>query len=683
MGSKVLVTSALPYANGPIHFGHVVGAYLPADVYVRARRMMGHQVLYICGTDEHGVTIVQNAEKAGMDPQTFVDKWHDEIEKTFDGFGIEFDIFSGTSAGRNPFHAPLSREFFLKLHQNGYISDRTVKQLYCGSCKRFLADRYVEGTCPRCGAPGARGDECPSCGAWVDPLELKDPKCKQCGAAPVVKETRHWFLDLPRLAEEKIKEWFRSKAGQWKPNVLTFVENMLSDLKDRPITRDLDWGVPVPLEEAKGKVLYVWFDAPIGYISATMQLFQSRGEPEAWKSWWKDPECELIHFIGKDNIPFHVVVFPSMLYGVKDGYILPANVPANEFYNLEGKKFSTSMGWYIPLDLFFREFPTDAARYALIQSAPETKDSDFTWKGFQARVNNDLADNLGNLAARVLRFVERYMEGKIPAPQAPPSEREKELLALRGKKVEEFTRAILDFKFRRAATVVMELSREGNRIFDDGKPWVTRKNDPSKTATTLWACCETLRTLAFLCAPLMPETGRKIWEMLGLEGTPEEEGFSRAGEEVFREGGGTARPSILFRKIPDETVEAQQKALVQRLLDARGLEPFAPPISFEDFTRLDMRVGEVISAVKHPKADKLLVLEVDLGLEKRTIVTGIAEHYDPKELAGRKVIVLANLPYRKFRGIESQGMVLASTTPDGGVQLLSVDPGAPPGARIS
>ncbi len=511
MGSKVLVTSALPYANGPIHFGHVVGAYLPADVYVRARRMMGHQVLYICGTDEHGVTIVQNAEKAGVAPQAFVDRWHEEIKKTFDGFGIEFDIFSGTSAGRNPFHAALSQEFFLKLHANGYISDRTVKQLYCGSCRRFLADRYVEGTCPRCGAPGARGDECPSCGAWVDPLELKDPKCKQCGAAPVVKETRHWFLDLPRLAEEKIKEWFRSKAGEWKPNVLTFVENMLSDLKDRPITRDLDWGVPVPLEEARGKVLYVWFDAPIGYISATMQLFQARGEPEAWKSWWKDPECELVHFIGKDNIPFHVVVFPSMLYGVKDGYILPANVPANEFYNLEGKKFSTSMGWYIPLDLFFREFPADAARYALIQSAPETKDSDFTWKGFQARVNNDLADNLGNLAARVLRFVERYQDGKIPGPQAPPSEREKELLALRGKKVEEFTRAILEFKFRRAATVVMELSREGNRIFDDGKPWVTRKTDPEKTATTLWVCCETLRTLAFLCAPLMPATGKKIW----------------------------------------------------------------------------------------------------------------------------------------------------------------------------
>ncbi len=683
MASKVLVTSALPYANGPIHFGHVVGAYLPADIYVRARRLFGDEVLYVCGTDEHGVTIVQNAEKAGMDCQEFVAKWRKVIKETFDKFNIQFDIFSGTSKGHNPFHAPLSQDFFKRLYQNGYVSSRTIKQLFCPSCKRFLADRYVEGICPKCGKPGARGDECGACGAWIDPLELKDPKCKQCGGTPEIKETMHWFLDLPKLRKEHIESWFRSKEKEWKPNVKTFVENMLMDLKDRPITRDLEWGVPVPLEEAKGKVLYVWFDAPIGYISATMQLFAESGNPEGWKEWWKNPECELIHFIGKDNIPFHVIVFPSMLYGVKDGYILPANVPANEFYNLEGGKFSTSLGWFIPLDEFFNEYSTDAARYALITGAPETRDTDFTWKGFQTRVNSDLADNLGNLANRVIRFIERYTGGTIPPWKAEPSAEEKDILEKKGAFVEDYKEAILSFQFRRAASVLMRLSKEGNRIFDSGKPWETRKADPDKMSTTISVCADILRTLAFLAYPVMPETGRKMWEMLGLEGKITEKNMEDAKTIAFKNGGRKVTQSILFSKIPDEKIRKEEEALKKRMVEATGVEPLSEEeIPFSEFQKLDIRVGRIISAEKHPKADKLVVMEVDLGIEKRTIVAGIAGDYKPGELVGRNVIVLVNLEKKKLRGILSHGMVLAAVTKDDKSLLLNVDGNPKPGTKV-
>jgi len=682
MAKRVLVTSALPYANGPIHFGHVVGAYLPADIYVRTRRLMGEEVLYVCGTDEHGVTIVQSAAAQGTSCQDSVDRWHRVIKGTFDDFQIEFDIFSGTSAGRNPFHAPLSQHFFSRLKEQGYVNEREVKQLYCTRCELFLADRYVEGTCPKCGHQGARGDECGSCGSWIDALELKDPRCKQCGATPQVRETRHWYLDLPRLQEEKIGAWFKAKAGRWKPNVKLFVENMLKGLKERPITRDLDWGVPLPSSGGKGKVLYVWFDAPIGYISATMQYCADRGRPDEWRRWWQDEETELVHFIGKDNIPFHVVVFPAMLYGVKEGYILPANVPANEFYNLEGGKFSTSGGWFIPLEKFFSEYSSDAARYALISNAPETRDSEFTWRYFQAKVNNDLADNLGNLAARVVRFAERYMEGRIPAREAEPTPAEEELLACRAGQVEAFTAAVLAFDFRRAANLIMDLSRRANRVFDAGRPWQSRKEEPARAATTISICAEALRTLAFLCTPVMPRTGAGIWRMLGLPGSPAEAGFTAAATEAFTRGGKEVEAAILFQKIPDERIEAEEAAMQERMRQAAGVEPLKEEIGFDDFARLDLRVGQILGASAHPKADRLLVLQVDIGLEERTILAGVAGQFEPEELVGRKIVVAANLAPKKLRGIESRGMLLAATPAEG--ELFLLDPGAdmPPGTVI-
>jgi methionyl-tRNA synthetase len=512
--TRYLVTSALPYANGPVHFGHVIGAYLPADVYVRTLRMRGEEVCFVSGTDEHGVAITLNAEKAGVEYPEYVAKWHADIKRTFDRFQIEFDVFSGTSTC--PHHAEFSRHFFRRLEGAGYLIKQESEQLYCREDQKFLADRYVIGTCDRCGEPEARGDECPACGAWLDPLQLLEPRCKVCGATPEKRRTTHWYLDLPRLRDDHIGEWFREHP--WKANVKAWIERMLEDLQPRPITRDLEWGVPVPEEIAgdeKGKALYVWFDAPIGYISFTREHFEKEGDPEGWKRFWHDEDVRLVHFIGKDNIPFHSLIFPSMLWGIGEDYVLPWKIPAMEFYNLQGAKFSTSEERTIPLDDFFERFDADAARFYLLSSAPENADSEWRWEQFQICVNTSLADTIGNLVTRVLRFAAKHFDGKVP-PLSPEhlEEMDRAILEECGE-IADPHEQILDTRFRRAAETLVANATVANVFIDRMAPWALRKNDPERAASVLNTACEWISWLARWMVPFMPGKAQLLWEMIG------------------------------------------------------------------------------------------------------------------------------------------------------------------------
>ncbi|MEM7517053.1 MAG: methionine--tRNA ligase, partial [Planctomycetota bacterium] len=524
--SRTLVTSALNYANGPIHFGHVIGAYLPADVYTRTLRQCGEEVLFVCGTDEYGVAITLGAEADGVPYEDYVARWHDEIAATYDRLGIRFDIFSGTSTC--PQHAEFSTDFFRKLNGNGYLIKQTSEQLYSPTEERFLADRYVTGICPKCGYHEARGDECPRCGNWLDPLELGEPRSKVSGESLEKRSTTHWYLDLPKLRDKYVGAWFESKS--WKPNVDAFVRQQLEDIRPRPITRDLSWGIPVPEEIAgdeEGKVLYVWFDAPIGYVSMTAELFAERGDPDGWKAWWKSEDTKLVHFIGKDNIPFHCVVFPSMLFGVEDDYVRPWQVPANEFYNLQGDKFSTSKGWTIPLTEFFEKYDPEITRFHLLASAPETADSEWRWEDFQKSAN-ELADKIGNLATRVLRFVDKHFEGKIP-PMADAHRAEYDTLLLTqcgdfGDPAEH----VREFKFRRAAEQLLANATVGNVFVDQTAPWGLRKTDPERCASALRQCCEWIAKIARWSAPFMPGKAQALWEMVGGEGDVAQHGWPEA-----------------------------------------------------------------------------------------------------------------------------------------------------------
>lgn len=681
--TRYLVTSALPYANGPIHFGHVVGAYLPADIYVRYLRMKGEKVMFVCGTDEHGVAITINAEQAKTPYKEFVDRWHGEIKKTFDRFGIEFDIFSGTA--RNPLHANLSQHFFRRLHKNGYVFTQTIKQLYCLKDQMFLADRYLEGICPYCGAPDARGDECKKCGQWIDALQLKEPRCKTCGTTPEVRETMHWYLDLPKLYRDGVGKWFEDNPA-WKSNVKSFVANMLKDLQPRPITRDLRWGVPVPqdFEGGDGKVLYVWFDAPIGYVSNTALLCEEH--PEKWGTtadWWQSPDTRLIHFIGKDNIPFHCVVFPSMLFGAKEGYCLPWNVPANEFYNLQGRKFSTSGGWFLDMDDFFSKYSADAARYSLIANGPETADSEFTWEEFQRRNNGELADTIGNLASRLLKFVEQKFQGAIPSAEPDPTIRAAQENATR-----EMGKAFENFQFRKACQELDALARFGNQAFDTAKPWASVKSNPDQCAKDLGQLYELLWSIAVLSHPILPTASTKLAEMMGLSvdwKTIRWEDAAKPSPRTKLQKLG--KIDVLFPKIEDKQIEEEIRLLHAR---AEGKEKMTEIpttsnekifASYEDFQKIELRVGKVLSAAPVPKANKLLHLEVDLGSEKRQILSGIAQQYTPESLIGKSVIVVANLAPKKMMGIESQGMILAGTGPEGPV-LVFPEKEIPPGSIV-
>lgn len=711
MPERLIVTSALPYANGPIHFGHLVGAYLPADVYVRFRRMLGDDVHYVCGTDEHGVAITLKAEQAGEDYESYVDRWHEAIKAKLDGLGIEFDIFTGTSHHRNPFHRELSQQFFTDLAANGYLLERTEEQFYSPTTERFLPDRYVVGTCYLCDYDQARGDECPNCGKYLDAKKLINPRSSLDGSEPVLKETRHWYLDLAKSRDTWLREWFESKREQWKPNVQNFVRSDLAELRERPITRDLPWGVPVPLPDTDGKVLYVWFDAPIGYLSISRQFFEQQGRPEGFEELWKAPDTKLYHFIGKDNITFHVVVFPTMLHGTARGWALPENVPANEFFNLQGNKFNTSAGWLIPEDSCVKDVPVDALRYALCTMMPETADSEWTWEEFQSRVNNDLADNLGNFVSRTLRFVERFFDGVVPAAtglDAPDDE----LLAHAKACGAEFQEHLHAFRFRRACQTLMALGSHSNRYYDAQEPWKRVKSDAERprAATTMRLCVEMIHSLAILCRPILPATSKTLLAALGVD---EPRGFEDVGRVALPEGEVAGLPlsgalpkftddkgkekTALFRKIGDRAIAAELERLREmaatagsgtdsgtgRDADASSThEPLADGIEFDDFVKVDLRAGTVLAAEKHPKADRLLVLTVDLGFEQRTVVAGIAASYAPEDLVGSRVAVVANLAPRKLRGITSQGMILATDDAEGLPRLVRPDDATPNGARV-
>ena len=565
--TRYLVTSALPYANGPIHFGHVIGAYLPADVYVRTLRMQGEEALYVCGTDEHGVAITIGAERDGTPYAEYVARWRAEIKRTFDRLGLEFDVWSGTSI--SPFHVELSQDFFRRIDHNGFLVQRETEQLYCTTDKMFLADRYVTGTCPSCGFEGARGDECPRCAKWLNPLDFADPRCKVCGTTPERRRTTHWYLDLPKVRDEFLGNWIATH--EWKPNVGTFVANQMKEIEPRPITRDMSWGVPLPADTAgniAGKVLYVWFDAPIGYVSFTREWAVQKGAPEDWKRWWQDADTRLVHFIGKDNIPFHCVVFPAMLYATKAGYVLPWQVPANEFYNLQGRKFSTSGGWTIPLEEFFAKFDAQATRFYLLASAPETKDSEFNWKDFQSCNNAQLADAIGNLVTRVLKFVDKHYAGHIPAC-APDHEAELDrvLLAECGS-FGDPGESIRAFRFRRAAEQLIENARVANVFVDRSAPWSLQKTDPARAASVLSTCAEWIGYVARWMAPFMPEKAQAIWTMLGQTDLVTARGWPStpvAGQ--WRLGLAGSKLGVvagLFPKIDDTTVAAELAALEER-----------------------------------------------------------------------------------------------------------------------
>ena len=689
---RILVTSALPYANGPIHLGHLAGAYLPADIYVRYSRMMRRDVLFICGTDEHGVAITIAAEKAGKSPKEFVDYYWAHMNETFRRAGISFDIFSRTT---EPLHYPLAQEFFLTMHKKGLLVEKTVQQLYCLIDKRFLADRYVEGTCPHCGAPGARGDQCETCGKWIEQTQLINPRCIVCGNVPEIRETRHWFLPLGRF-QEQIKSWLDTKK-HWRENVLNFCYGWFKEgLEDRAITRDISWGVPVPLPGYDNKVLYVWFDAPIGYISATKIWAEQTGQPDKWLDYWKNPDTKLVHFIGKDNIVFHAIVWPAMLMA-QDGYVLPADIPANEFLNLEGRKISTSRNYAVWLHEYLDNFPPDPLRYAIAANMPETKDADFSWKDFQGRNNNELADILGNFINRTLTFVKKNYDNCVP-DSFTRTDADRQMLDLVHQWPKRLAREYDRFEFRRATRTFMDLARDANKYFNDQEPWRTLKDDRPRCDTTMHVCLQVCKALAVLMAPLLPFAAARLWKMLNLEGEVEKQDWLSAPREPFVKNHRLGEPEILFSKIEDEAIAPEiaklEKALasMNTTTSAAASAPAAPVevpksaakslIPIEIFQQLDLRVAEVLAAEKVEKADKLLKLKIRVGTEERHLVAGIALHYEPQELVGKKVVIVANLQPAKIRGIESQGMILAASTEDGKLSIVVPEREMPSGARV-
>ncbi len=680
--AKYLVTSALPYANGPIHFGHIAGAYLPADIFVRFRRLCGDEVLYICGTDEHGAPIQINAEKEDISPQAYTDKWHEAIRSSFEALRIDFDNFSRTSL---PVHHEWTVHMFEALHRKGFIVAKTEDQLFCEKCQRGLPDRYVEGTCPKCGYEKARGDECPACGFNLDAAELLEPHCKTCGQPAGNKPSRHWYLDLPKL-KPQLEAWLDTKREFWKPNVLGEVDKFLENLRPRAITRDLKWGVPFPLPEGEGKVFYVWFDAPIGYLSSTVEWAEKHGTPEAWKEWWKD-DVELVHFIGKDNISFHCVIWPAVLLGQDERFPMPANVPANEFYNLEGRKFSTSEGWYLDIVDFMKKYPPDTLRWTLARGAPETRDTQFTWKEYQVRVNSELLGNFGNLASRVLKFIKARFSGTIPERGALSDNESAalaEAAALYAQIGEEYAR----FSPKHASESLLKLGGIANKLIDAERPFSVYKEDPARAGTTLNVAVTILEMVATGIAPIIPGTADKIFKQLGLKGQLAERGWEGGGKQADPAGRTIGKPKHLFQRIEDARIAAEVEAL-QAAAEAKAqenegpvTEEIAEPIAFEHFLATDLRVARVAAAEEVPKANKLLKLTLDLGSIERTVVSGIKPWYKPEDVVGETVLYLANLAPRKLRGVVSEGMVLMADGPDGKPVFLQPRSEVPFGTRL-
>ncbi len=673
---RTLITTALPYANGPVHIGHLAGVYIPADIYARYLRLKGEEVLMIGGSDEHGVPITIRAQKEGITPQDVVDRYHAIIKDGFERLGITHDIYSRTSSATHHEHAS---EFFRKLYDKGEFIEKTSQQYYDEQANQFLADRYITGTCPHCNNERAYGDQCESCGTSLAPTDLKDPKSAITGNTPVLRETKHWYLPLDKH-ESFLREWILEGHKEWKSNVYGQCKSWLDmGLQPRAVSRDLDWGIPVPVEGAEGKVLYVWFDAPIGYISNTKELL-----PDTWETWWKSEDTKLVHFIGKDNIVFHCIVFPAMLKA-EGSYILPENVPANEFLNLEGDKISTSRNWAVWLHEYLDEFPgkQDVLRYVLTANAPETKDNDFTWKDFQARNNNELVAIYGNFVNRVLVLTNKYFEGKVPA-LGELTDYDKETIAEVQAIKSTIEKELDTYHFREALKTAMNLARIGNKYLADTEPWKLAKTDMSRVATILNIALQITANLTIVFSPFLPFSSEKLLRMLDVN-----EAFSwdnLGSMELLSVGHQIATAELLFEKIEDSTIEAQieklQATKAANELAERKAEPIAQDIQFDDFLKLDIRVGTVLECSKVPKADKLLQFRIDDGLGGRTIVSGIAKHYQPEELIGKQVCFIANLPPRKLKGIESQGMILSAEDLDGSLKLISPSVEVSPGSKV-
>jgi methionyl-tRNA synthetase len=687
---RILVTSALPYANGPIHLGHVAGAYLPADLYVRFLRLKGEEVVYVCGSDEFGVAIMMRAQEQGISAQEIVDQYHPMIAGAFERFGMSFDHYGRTTTD---IHRATSQDFFRRLAEKGTFKLKSEEQLYDPVAEIFLADRFVRGTCPTCGYEDAYGDQCENCGSSLSPQELKNPRSALTDATPELRETTHWYLPLGDF-QRQLEAWLTTHVD-WKPNVLGQVGSWLQDgLKDRAITRDVPWGVAVPEDvaseagvDARGKVIYVWFDAPIGYISATKEWAAARGEPEAWKAYWQDEGTKLVHFIGKDNIVFHCLMFPAMLMAHGD-FVLPDDVPANEFLNLEGKKLSTSRGWAVWLHEYLEEFPADLLRYALATTLPETRDADFSWNDFQARVNGELADVLGNFVHRAMTFAERYFDGFVPELSDASAADRDVLDAVAGfppRIAEQYT----SFRFRDAVFQTMNLARLGNKYFNDTEPWHTRTTDPQACANTVHVSLQICAAMAVLLDPILPHAAIRLREMLHLKGVRSSApggssgdiGWDDAARPLLEAGHELGASEILFSKIDDEVIEAQLEKLRERAGEAsshddRPAKPYQPvkaPVHFGDFIKLDLRVGIVSEAERVEKSDKLIRTVVDLGVETRQILAGVAEQMEPSDLVGRRVVVVANLEPKTMFGLESQGMMLMAEDRKGSLTLISTE----------
>lgn len=672
---RTTVTSALPYANGPVHIGHLAGVYVPSDIYVRYLRLKKEEVLFIGGSDEHGVPITIRAKKEGVTPQDVVDRFHNLIKKSFKEFGISFDVYGRTTSDT---HREMASDFFLKLYEDNQFVEQESEQYYDADAETFLADRYITGECPHCHAQGAYGDQCESCGTSLNATDLINPISTITGSKPVMKKTKHWYLPLDQH-EEWLKQWILEDHKEWRPNVYGQCKSWLDmGLHPRAVSRDLNWGIPVPLKGAEGKVLYVWFDAPIGYISNTKELL-----PDSWEKWWKDPETRLLHFIGKDNIVFHCIVFPAMLKA-EGSYILPDNVPGNEFLNLEGDKISTSRNWAVWLHEYLEDFPgkQDSLRYVLTANAPETKDNDFTWKDFQAHHNNELVAILGNFVNRALVLTKKYFEGKVPALNSL-TDYDKETLDTLSKSKAAIENLMDDFKFRFAQREVMNIARLGNKYLADTEPWKLAKTDMDRVATILNISLQIVANLSIAFEPFLPFSAQKLRKLLNIE----PQGWEELGKsDLLKEGHLLSEPELLFEKIEDSEIEAQLEKLMatKRANEEESYKanPIREDIAFDDFLKLDIRVGTVLTCEKVPKADKLLKFEIADGLKNRTIVSGIAKHYNPEELVGKQVCFIANLPPRKLRGVVSEGMILSAENADGSLQLISPEKEVKPGSEV-
>lgn len=672
---RTLVTAALPYANGGVHIGHLAGVYVPADIYVRYLRLRGRDVLFICGSDEHGVPITIRAKKEGVTPQDVCDRYHKLIKESFEKFGISFSIYSRTTSD---VHAKTATEFFEKLYKKGEFIEQESEQYFDEEAKTFLADRYIKGECPHCGNPDAYGDQCEKCGKDLSPTELINPHSTISGSKPVLRTTKHWYLPLDK-AQPWLEKWILADHSDWRSNVVGQCKSWFDmGLKPRAVTRDLDWGIPVPVEGAEGKVMYVWFDAPIGYISNTRELL-----PNDWEKWWKSQDTRLVHFIGKDNIVFHCIVFPAMLKA-EGSYILPDNVPANEFLNLEDDKISTSRNWAVWLHEYVEEFPgkQDVLRYVLTANAPETKDNNFTWKDFQARNNNELVAVYGNFVNRALVLTQKYFGGKVP-PCGELTEQDKEIIA-EFRDVKAKVEELLEkFRFRDAQKEAMNLARIGNKYLADSEPWKVFKTDPKRVETILNLSLQLVANLAIAFEPFLPFSSEKLRNMINMSDLK----WDNLGQtDLLVAGHELNKPELLFEKIEDEVVEAQIKKLeeTKKANEAANYKaaPIRADVDIKEFSKMDLRVGTVLECEKVPKADKLLRFLIDDGLEKRQILSGIAKYYKPEELLGKQVVFIANLPARKLRGLDSQGMILSAVNNDGSLSVITVDRPVKPGSEV-